>query len=171
MSHHTTVVNVTNTTVYINSCNAARKAGGLKPLPSDVSVSKATQAMKTALVGQVKTAWANQYPNVNLNNQEDFGFMYPGSALKADTAPACVVQQITQDAKNWGLPLTTDFATQIAKTITEELSSQGGLMSTAFGSVQVNSNETIDWMAGYAKVNISGDTSGYLYVFAAALEF
>ena len=171
MSHHTTVVNVTNNNIFIDSCNAARKAGGLKPLPHNISVSKATQLMKTALVGKVKTAWANQYPGVKLDNQEDFGFMYPASALKPGSAPACVVQQLDQDFKNWQLPLTTDASTEIAQTITQELSSQGGLMSTAFGSVQVNSNETIDWMVGYAQVNISGDTSGYLYVFAAALDF
>lgn len=50
-------------------------------------------------------------------------------------------------------------------------SSETILNSTTFGSVQVNSNETINWMAGYAQVNISTDVSGYLYVFAAALDF
>jgi len=171
MSHHSTTINVTDITVYINSCNAARKADGLSPIPEGTSVSKATQSMKTALMGKVKTAWANQFPGTTLSNQEDFGFVSPASALVAGSAPKCVVQQIQLDFKNWQLPLTTNTPTDITQTITQELSSQGGLLSTAFGSVQVNSNETINWMVGYARVNISGDVSGYLYVFAAALDF
>lgn len=171
MSHSTSIVNVTNTTVYINSCNAARAAKGLKPLPSNISVSKATQTMKTTLEGMVKTDWTNQYPHLNLNNQMDFGFVYPADQLKPGTAPACVKSQINLKLNNWQMPTNTDTAENISETITQELSSQGGLMETSFGSEQINSNESIDWIIGYASVNISKNVSGYLYVFAAAMEF
>jgi hypothetical protein len=170
MSHHTTVVNATQN-IYIDSCNAARQANGLTPLPAGTSVSNATKAMATALIAQVTKEWTNVYPSVSLGANTDFGFVYPTSELKPGIAIPCVVNQINMDFKNWSLPGTTDTATDITKTITEELSIQVGLMGTAHGSVQVNSNETIDWMAGYASVNISQGVGGYLYVFGSALEF
>ena len=170
MSHHTTVVNATQN-IYINSCNEARKAGGLKPLPTDTPVSKATQQMEIALVGKVKTQWTNVFASVTLPaGNTNFGFLYPASGLKAGAPIPCVVDQINTLFKNWNLPGTTDIAKDMTETITTELSSQGGLLGVTNGSKQVNSNESIDWMVGYANVNISQDTAGYLYVFAAALE-
>jgi hypothetical protein len=170
MSHHTTVVNATQN-IYVNSCNAARQANGLKPLPANTPVSKATQQMETALVAQVTKAWTNNFPTTTLGSNTNFGFVYPTSGLKPGTPIPCVVDQINLMFKNWNLPGTTDTADQMTETITTELSSQAGLMGTTQGSVQVNSNESIDWMVGYASVNISQGVGGYLYVFAAALEF
>ncbi|MEM9556843.1 MAG: hypothetical protein AAGC60_21465 [Acidobacteriota bacterium] len=169
MSHHTTVVNVQNTNIYINSVNAARKKAGLQPLPPGTTVSKATQQLEKMLVNLVNKDWGTQYPDVE-SAGSDFGFMYPTSELEPGQAPRCVVQQLALDFRNWQLPGTGGTARQIAQTITEELSAQGGVLGTQHGATSINSNEQIDWLVGYASVNISDDTNGYVYVFQAGLE-
>lgn len=169
MSHSTTVNNVTNVNIYIDSANEVLKKAGLKPLPPGTSVSKATQMLETMLRKRVTSEWSTQYPGVD-SAGSDFGFMYPAKALQGGSVPKCVVEQVNMDLKNWQLSTTTSTAQQIAQTITEELSLQGGVLGTQHGSTQINSNETIAWLVGYAAVSISSDTDGYVYVFEAGLE-
>lgn len=169
MSHHTTVV-VNNTNIYIKSVNKVRQEDGLGPLNPGTSVSAATKAMKTQLVGNVLTEFTKQFEGTTPEGP-DFGFLQPASGLSAGTAPESVVNQINLDLQNWQLPGTTDTARQMADTITEELSARGGLLGTMYGSLSVNSNENIQWVVGFAIVNIALDVEGYVYAFAAGLSF
>ena len=133
MSHHHTTVTVTNINVYIASCNAARHAGGLGPLPPGTKPNAATVLMKTALKNLVSKAWGVQYPDIEpASVVPDTGFIYPMSALTPGVAPACVVDQIALNFQNWGLPGTKATATAIAETVTEELTRIISSSSTSY---------------------------------------
>lgn len=108
MSHNLspTVNNTTNIAIYNNSVNAALKGIGLKPVPDGDPVPKQTQKalgqMETALIAKFKTTFPNNpLPASNI----DGGYMGPLSAVKMGMAPACAVQQITDDFNSWGISL------------------------------------------------------------------
>lgn len=169
MAYSKTVV-TNNVNIYVSSVNASLKSVGLAPLPDGTSVSKATQLLQQALSKMTATSFSHRFPNLTLE-ESDYGYVGPTNGLQAGSTPSCAVQQVKGYFDTNGYPYTETIVDSIVSTITQNLVSQGGVAGTYTGEQQVNSNESIAWVVGYAAVAISATESGYVYTFGAALDF
>lgn len=165
-----TNITVVNNTQFIEQVNSAGKTNGMTPVPNDTPVTKAAQAYETSLIDALTKAWAAKFPNLDPNDI-DSGLMQPYSANVGGTAPQCALDLITQDFQNWNIPTESKAQEQIAKTITEHLQSNGGVTSSASGSFQVNSNQSIAWMARFGEFSVTASQNGVIYAFTAANQF
>jgi hypothetical protein len=166
-----TQINVTNVNVFINQVNSAGQTTGMGPVATGTPIAKAaqqySQSLQTTLSTKFNTVFGIPLPAQNVDN----GYMGPIEADQPGVPPQCVIDQVTQDFSNWGLPTNTKTATVIAKTIAGELVYQGGVTNFTQGTLQVTSNESIVWMAGYGVFDIQQDQHGAVYCFGAALQF
>lgn len=169
MSYSKTVV-TNNVTVYVTSANAALKSAGLAPLPDGTSVTKATQALQKALSKMMETSFSHRFKALSLDST-DYGYVGPTNGLVANSTPSCAVQQVKSYFDSNSIPYSDHIVDSIVSSITGHLVNQGGVMGTSTGEQQVNSNESIAWVVGYAAVDLSATESGYVYTFGAALDF
>lgn len=175
MSHSGNVtVENKNTTIYVNSLNAQMKALGLSPVPTGDPVPKLTQTALGQMRAKLLENFGTTFDGVDLPaSNHDGGYVGPLSANKAGQAPACVVDQIQADFDSWGLPKNVfpkgEGPEEMAKQISDHISSKGGQPGFFSGTRQITSSEDLFWMVGWLTVNITQDELGILYVFAATV--
>jgi hypothetical protein len=170
-SSSTTIVNtVNNVTIYVDQVNKAGKSIGMTPVKPGSSISDAAQQFEKALQAKLVSDFKAIY-NVDLTQNIDNGYAGPVSAIKPGNAPQCIVDQIQQDLTNWNLPITANLPTQMAQTITQHIVNQGGVANHAAGTLQVNSNEKLLWMAWFGTFDIENDQQGVVYAFGASVSF
>lgn len=170
MSHNLspTVNNTVNITIYNNSVNAALRATGLKPVPNGDPVPTMTQKALGQMETLLTTKFNKIFPDNKLPGSNiDGGYMGPLSVVKMGKAPACAVQQISDDFESWGMA-SSGVPTEIAKQVTNHIVNQGGQAGFISGTHQLTSASNLYWMAGYLSINITQHEQGILYVFGAS---
>jgi hypothetical protein len=170
-SSSTTIINVVNQNTFIDEVNAAGGSIGMGPVAPGTPISTAAQQFNAHLQSQLVTKFNTVFSVALPGENQDNGYMGPIQNLNPGDAPQCVVDQVNMDFSNWNLPTTTDIAKRIASTISRELSTQGGTAGFASGTLQVTSNESVIWMAGYGVFSIQQNQLGCVYVFGGTLQF
>lgn len=168
-SSSTTIVNVVSQDVFINEVNGAGGSIGLSPVEPGTPISQAAQEYNKALVAKLGASFQAVFGVPLPAENQDNGYMGPIANLNPGDVPPCVVDQVNQDFSNWSLPTTTDIGPRIASTITQHLANQGGVTNFASGTLQVASNEVVQWMAYYGTFSIAQGQLGAVYAFGAAL--
>jgi hypothetical protein len=165
MSHRT--VNVTNVFIMQPTYTAL----GLGPIPAGTLPDVLVPAIEKKLVAQLQAAWPSTFPAYTAS-QQDMGIMGPWADNIAGTAPPCLVQQATLDFQNWELPVDAGAIDAMGKTITQEISSNGGEAGTAFGRTRVGTAVTIYWGVSFVTGPIADNPEeiGVIYVFTALAD-
>lgn len=170
MSHDTSIVQyVQNQNIFIQEVNSAGQSVGMGPVAPGTSIEVAAQTYQTSLDAKLVSAFQASFGNPLPPLNQDSGYMGPVANLDPSNPPQCIIDQVNQDASNWGLPMTTDLAQRISSTITMHISTSGGATAMAGGRLQVSSNETIDWLAYFGTYSIEQNEQGVVYTFGAAL--
>ena len=143
---------------------------GLGPLPPGTLADAAVAAIEKVLVKQLSTNWPANFAAYD-SSQQDQGIMGPWSANRAGSAPACVIQQITSDFNEWGLPNDPGTVSGMGSEITQQIADNGGLTGTFYGKHRLGGAETIYYGVGFGTAAIADNPEvlGIIYVFAAVL--
>lgn len=158
--------NITNITVLQPMATAL----GIGQLPAGQQPSVAVANFQAALTKMLLASWPN--PSNPYGTNIEPGIMGPWSANVGGTAPACVVQQITQNFASWGLTVDAGTINEMAQEITTQVASDGGTQGTAYGVSRLG-GATINWGVGYVTGPIADNPAmeGVVYVFAAAESY
>ena len=168
---HSTSVSTTNVNVYVKQTNIIGGVIGMGALKAPTTVSQAAQQFEKAVMAKFADKWKEVYPNTPLPaGQIDFGYMGPYSSVVPGKTPACALQQINQDIKNWQLPEQPSTAANMAKTISQMVISHGGQAAVNAGVPPAGANESIDWLVLSGQVYITPTELGVCYIFGAALS-
>jgi len=81
-----------------------------------------------------------------------------------------VIGQMTKDFTNWGIDADPKAIGLMAATIQEEVVAKGGLKGVSFGTYNIDSNDSIDWVVGYATFQITPENKGLVYAFCAQVS-
>jgi hypothetical protein len=127
--------------------------------------------IKTAMTNSktaVSKTFAAKFPNdatasVNIDNGIVNNFCGGGSG--ADVTP--VIKQITNDFSNWAYGADKKAIQAMAQTISTQINAQMGATGTAYGTHNVDMNESIDWVVAYGEFQITTNTRGLIYAFGA----
>ena len=164
-------INEQNITVNVDNFQPAYTSLGLGQIPAGTSVANGVSTIEKALISNLMSKWPKSYPD-SIPNQKNDGIMEPWSANVGDTAPACLVNQITTDFNSWQLPYNTATLNQMAKEITTSIASNGGQTGNFYGQTSLTSNEKVYWGVAFTTAVVIGppsNSTGIIYAFTAVL--
>jgi hypothetical protein len=164
--------NINTTIVNVNQLAPAYQSLGLGPIPPGTTAADGVAAVETKLKANLATSWTGaNFPTLP-SFQQDVGLMGPWSSNVSGTAPACLVQQITQDFNSWSLPNDQTTINQMATQITTEISANGGITGTFLGRSRLGGSEEIDWGVAFTTGVIvdNPEENGIIYAFGAVLN-
>jgi hypothetical protein len=149
---------------------------GLGTISADQSSAVVIKGLQDKLLTKLTAQWtASGYPA--FTHTENRGVMGPWDNSQTNTAPACLVQELTSNFSDWGIPTDPNAINQIAKAITEGVGDNGNLGGTFLGTSSISPSEGIDWGVGYATGDVASGsegtppTLGVIFVFIAMLDF
>jgi len=116
----------------------------------------------TAVVGLFKTQFGTD-PGTNTDN----GCV---QSYSDDGDVKTVVSQITQDFNNWSIEADAKAIAMMASTIQREVVAKAGKTGVSYGTYNIDSNQSIDWVVGYGTFQITPENKGLVYGFAAQLN-
>jgi hypothetical protein len=167
---------VTNTTVInvnVTNFQPCYNALGMGQIPPGTSVADGVTAIEKVLLANLQKNWPAKFPVYDTSQQGD-GIMEPWSQNVGGTAPACVVQEITNYYNGWELPYTSDAVRQAAIEITQSIASNAGQAGYYYGHTTLaGGGEKLYWGVGYTTAVVIGpptNATGVIYAFSAVLD-